>query len=88
MKNKVKKNMKSWEFQRVKNMSLAGFWSWMNQYHSRAYFLAVKHYEEAMDIELTKPQKAKVVSKAEEIRDTWDGLDKVTIDKVKELDDA
>lgn len=56
------------------------FIDFMNSFHSDAYYLAVKHYEEAMDIELYPKQKQKVVKKAKEIRELWDGIKEITIE--------
>lgn len=65
-------------FQRIKKMSADEFWRYMNILHSRAYGLAQKHYEEAMDIMLQPKQKKSVVTKAHEIREYWDGVREVT----------
>jgi hypothetical protein len=66
--------------QRLKKMSLSEFKEEMNILHSRAYRLAGKHYSEAMDIILTPKQKAAVIAKANEIRETWDGIHEVGMD--------
>ncbi|NOK23845.1 hypothetical protein [Corallococcus carmarthensis] len=65
-------------FQKFKRLTPDQFWRQMNVLHSRAYGLAQKHYEEAMDIVLTPKQKAAVVKKAHEIRELWDGVFEVT----------
>jgi Spy/CpxP family protein refolding chaperone len=55
----------------------------LNYMHTRAYELAVKHYQEAMDIVLTPKQKKAVVEKANEIRELWDGIHEVTIESTE-----
>jgi len=56
----------------------------MDELHTRAYRLAAKHYQEAMDIVLQPRQKAAVVAKAEEIRELWDGVFEVSTDVTEE----
>lgn len=70
-------------FQWVKSLSNQKFWSWMNFVHSRAYAAAAQHYEEAMAIELQPKQAAAVKKKANEIRETWDGMATITIDETE-----
>ena len=67
-------------YQAVKKAGFREFWAMMNEFHTRAYRLAEKHYGEAMDIILYPKLKAKVVAKAEEIRELWDGIHEVTVD--------
>ena len=67
-------------YQRVRKLSYREFWQAMDELHTRAYQLAAKHYQEAMDIVLTPKQKAAVVAKAEEIRELWDGVFEVSTD--------
>lgn len=68
-----RKNMK-----KMKKLNAKEFWSMQNVLHSKAYGLAQKHYEEAMDVVLQPKQKAAVVAKAHEIRELWDGIREVT----------
>ncbi len=74
----MNRNQKREAFQRLRKLSPEQFWSQMNVLHSRAYGLAQKHYEEAMDVVLQPKQKAAVVAKAHEIRELWDGLREIT----------
>jgi len=76
-------------YQRVRKLGYREFWQAMDELHTRAYQLAAKHYQEAMDIVLTPRQKAAVVAKAEEIRELWDGIYAVNTDVTEgvELDD-
>ena len=67
-------------YQQMKKAGYREFWALMNEFHTRAYRLAEKHYQEAMDIVLTPRQKAAVVAKAEEIRELWDGVFEVSTD--------
>jgi len=67
-------------YQRVRKLGYREFWQVMDELHTRAYELAAKHYQEAMDIVLTQKQKAAVVAKAEEIRELWDGVFEVSTD--------
>ena len=67
-------------YQRVRRLNYHDFWRVMDAMHTRAYQLAAKHYQEAMDIVLTPKQKAAVVAKAEEIRELWDGVFEVSTD--------
>lgn len=67
-------------YKRVKKAGYREFWEMMNEFHTRAYRLAEKHYQEAMDIVLTPKKKAEVVAKAQEIRELWDGIHEVTVD--------
>jgi len=71
-------------YQRVRRLNYHDFWRVMDEMHTRAYQLAAKHYQEAMDIVLTPRQKAAVVAKAEEIRELWDGVFEVTTDVTEE----
>lgn len=64
-------------FQQFKKLTPDQFWRYMNVLHSRAYGLAQKHYEEAMDIVLQPKQKKAVIAKAHEIRELWDGVREV-----------
>lgn len=77
-------------FQKVKSMTTQGFWKWMNSVHTRAYALAQKHYDEAMSIALQPKQAAAVKAKAQEIRESWDGIVTVTIEDTEaaELQDV
>lgn len=68
-------------FQKIKSMSVKSFQEAMNVMHTRAYAAAERQYGEAMDIVLTKKQKAAVIAKAAEIRELWDGMATVTTDK-------
>lgn len=67
-------------FQKVKSLSNEKFWRWQNVLHTRAYTKAERHYQEAMDIELTPKQKAAVIAKATEIRELWDKMPEITLD--------
>jgi len=67
-------------YQRIKKLGYREFWDVMNELHTRAYRLAEKHYGEAMDIVLYPKLKAKVVAKAQEIRELWDRIHEVTVD--------
>lgn len=67
-------------YKQVKKASYREFWALMNEFHTQAYQLAEKHYQEAMDIVLTPKQKKVVVAKAQEIRELWDGIYEVTVD--------
>lgn len=69
-------------FQRAKGMTNEQFWNWMNWLHAQAYEKACQHFGEAMEIELTPKQRRAVFSKAEEIREEWDGIHEVDIDFV------
>ncbi|MEK3684903.1 hypothetical protein [Paenibacillus sp. FSL R10-2736] len=70
-------------FQKVKSFSNEKFWAWMNMIHSRAYAKAQQHYEEAMGIVLQPKQVAAVTAKADEIRETWDGMETITMDETE-----
>lgn len=74
----MNRNQKREAFQKFKKLNADQFWKHMNVLHSRAYGLAQKHYEEAMDIVLQPKQKKAVVAKAHEIRELWDGVREVT----------
>jgi len=67
-------------YQRMKKASYREFWAMMNEFHTRAYRLAEQHYGEAMDIVLYPKLKAKVVAKAQEIRELWDRIYEVSVD--------
>lgn len=67
-------------YQAVKKAGFREFWEMMNEFHTRAYRLAEKHYGEAMDIVLYPKLKSAVVEKAQEIRELWDGIHEVTVD--------
>lgn len=71
-------------YQRVRKLGYREFWAAMNELHTRAYQLAERHYQEAMDIVLQPRQKAAVVAKAQEIRELWDGIREVTVDATEE----
>ncbi|WP_058301708.1 hypothetical protein [Gorillibacterium timonense] len=71
-------------FQRFKKMTANQFWAEMDILHSRAYGMAQKHYEEAMDIKLTPKQKAAVVTKAHEIRELWDGMREIAVEATED----
>ena len=73
-------NQKRRLFQKAKSMTSKTFWNWMNDLHTRAYALAEKHYQEAMEIELQPKQRKAVILKAEQIREQWDGLKTVSVD--------
>jgi hypothetical protein len=64
----------------VRRLPFKQFLEAMNVLHTRAYAAAERQYGEAMDIVLTPKQKAAVVSKANEIRELWDGMRTVTTD--------
>jgi hypothetical protein len=68
-------------FQQVKAMNLKSFQEAMNVLHTRAYAAAERHYQEAMDIELTKEQRERVTAKVIELREVFDGMKTVTTDK-------
>lgn len=61
-------------FQRVKGMTNAQFDLLMNNLFTEYYGIAVQHFREAMEIELTPKQRARVAEKAKEIKEDWDGL--------------
>lgn len=67
-------------FQKIKSFTNDKFWTWMNMIHSRAYAKAQQHYEEAMSIVLQPKQAAAVKSKAQEIREQWDGMATITME--------
>lgn len=71
-------------YRQVRRLNYHDFWRVMDELHTRAYQLAAKHYQEAMDIVLQPRQKAAVVAKAEEIRELWDGVYEITVDAVGE----
>ena len=71
-------------YRQVRRLNYHDFWRVMDELHTRAYQLAEKHYQEAMDIVLQPRQKAAVVAKAEEIRELWDGVFEVTTDVTEE----
>lgn len=71
------------EHKRVKRMKTAEFIDFMNQFHSDAYYLAEKHFDEAMDIILTPKQKTAVRMKSKEIRELWDGIQEITPEVTK-----
>lgn len=73
-------------FQRMKSMSNEKFWQAMNELHTKAYAKAMQHYHEAMDIILTTKQRAAVIAKATEIRESWDGMRTVTYDDTKDAE--
>lgn len=79
----MNRNQKREAFQRLKKLTPEQFWREMNVIHSRAYGLAQKHYEEAMDIVLQPKQKAAVIAKAHEIRELWDGVREVITDETE-----
>jgi hypothetical protein len=67
-------------FKEMKKLKPGQFWEEQNVTHTRAYALAERHYAEAMDIILTPKLKASVITKANEIRELWDGIPTVTVD--------
>jgi len=73
-------------YQLVRKLGYREFWQAMDELHTRAYQLAAKHYQEAMDIVLQPKQKAAVVAKAEEIRELWDGIFAVNTDVTEEVE--
>lgn len=73
-------------FQRIKGMSNDKFWAWMNFMHSQAYFAAVKHYNEAAEIILPPRLQKQLHDKATEIRETWDGMNMITMDETEGMD--
>lgn len=72
----------------MKSMKNKDFWAEMNIIHTKAYNLAESHYSEAMDIVLQPKQKAAVIAKANEIRELWDGLNTITVDDAKLVDES
>jgi hypothetical protein len=65
------------DWQKIKSLNQENFWKYWNEYHSQAYFLAEKHYGEAMYIYLDAPVRAKIEAKVKEIRELWDGYNVV-----------
>lgn len=61
-------------FQRVKSMTNQQFDLLMNNLFDEYYGVAVKHYQEAMGIELEPKQRERVEAKALEIKELWDGI--------------
>ncbi|PAD73951.1 hypothetical protein [Paenibacillus campinasensis] len=70
------------KFQKMKSMSNERFWQEMNDIHTRAYAMGIKHMREAMECHprISKPMVQQVLIKADEIREKWDGLRMVTVD--------
>lgn len=70
------------QFQKVKSFSTATFWNWMNDTHTRAYAKAIGHMREAMSCNqrISKSMIDEVLTKAEEIREKWDGMTVITVD--------
>lgn len=68
--------------QRLQRATEEQFWNDMNIIHTQAYEMAIKHMTEAMACipGITKKQQEAVTAKAEEIRETWDGLKTITIE--------
>jgi hypothetical protein len=68
--------------QRMQRATDEQFWHGMNIIHTQAYDLAIKHMTEAMACipGITKKQQAAAVTKADEIRVQWDGLESITIE--------
>lgn len=73
-------------FQRVKSMSLDYFCTWMNLLHTKAYRKAEQHYQEAMEIVLQPKQANAVIAKANEIRETWDGMREIKLTDTEAVD--
>ena len=73
-------------YRQVRRLNYHDFWRVMDELHTRAYNLAVKHYQEAMDIVLQPKQKAAVVAKAEEIRELWDGVFEISVDATADVE--
>lgn len=73
-------------FQRVKSMSNEQFWDWMNWMHSRAYAAAVKHYTESAEMVLPPRLQKQLHDKATEIRESWDGMKTVSMDKTEHME--
>jgi hypothetical protein len=77
-------------FQRVKSMSNAGFWEWMNVIHNRAYKLGQNHLREAMACHprISAKMIDEVMVKSVEIREQWDGLVEMDVEHTQELTKA
>lgn len=73
-------NRKRREFQWVKTLTTKGFWEWMDEMHARAYALAQQHYYEAMSIELPPRLRNAVILKADQVREGWDNINRVTVE--------
>ncbi|GAA4827925.1 hypothetical protein GCM10023310_00750 [Paenibacillus vulneris] len=58
------------------------FWDTMNFIHNQAYQLGRKHAREAIEChpKISKRMAEEVDAKADEIRETWDGLHEVSVD--------
>jgi hypothetical protein len=69
--------------QRMQRATDQQFWDEMNQIHSAAYFKAVQHYQEAAAIVLPPRYQKQLDAKAIEIRETWDGIREITMDKTE-----
>ncbi|MEK5057683.1 hypothetical protein BK126_05290 [Paenibacillus sp. FSL H7-0326] len=69
-------------FQRVKSLTVDNFVNFCNDLQTKAYGLAVTHFEQAMSCneKIYKPTRLEVLRKAEQIREEWDGIHEVTIE--------
>jgi hypothetical protein len=65
------------DWQKLKGLNQANFWRQWNEAHSQAYYLAEKHYREALFIYLPKSMQDKIIAKATEIRELWEGIDTI-----------
>ena len=61
-------------FQKIKSMTQAQFTATMFNLFKEYYGLAENHFVEAMEIELQPKQRARVIAKAKEIKELWDGV--------------
>ena len=61
-------------FQKIKSMTQAQFNATMFNLFKEYYGLAENHFVEAMEIELQPKQRARVIAKAKEIKELWDGV--------------
>ena len=61
-------------FQKIKSMTQAQFNATMYNLFKEYYGFAEQHFVEAMEIELQPKQRARVIAKAKEIKELWDGV--------------
>jgi hypothetical protein len=63
-------------FQKVKSMTLAQYWDWLERVNTQAYLIGQDHMTEAMGCHprISKKMVQEVKAKADQIREEWDGI--------------
>ena len=63
-------------FQKVKSMTTAQYWDWLERVNTQAYLIGQDHMTEAMNCHprISKRMVEEVKAKAAQIREEWDGI--------------